>query len=145
MILRSLIIRSEAIRTLAATAVLNLPINAEHPVEILFRPYKKAATDEQRAIMWIRIGEIADQAYVQNKQFSGAAWHEKFKRDFLPEAYTEGITRDGYVKWIDTPGGERTMVGSTEMLTAKGKAQHTTQIEAAGAAMGVHFSADREA
>jgi hypothetical protein len=110
-------------------------------IECVIRDFKKNATEEQRGLMWVRIGEIAEQGYLQGKRFSAAAWHEQFKEWYLPEEYTEGITKDGYQKWVETPKGARRLIGSTEMLTAKGKALHVLQIEAFGASeLGVRFS-----
>lgn len=119
----------------------NLPVDGS--IEVVIRPFKRDCTAEQRALMWVRIAEIADQAWISGKQFSSAAWHIELKKMFLPEGFTEGITKDKYEKWVESPSGERELVGSTEMLTAKGKAEYMTQIEAFGAGeLGVQFSAD---
>lgn len=119
----------------------NLPRDGSF--EVVIRPYKKNASAEQRGLLWVRLAEIADQAWVAGKQYNSDTWHVFFKKTFLPEDYTEGITRDHYQKWTEDPRGERNLIGSTEMLTAKGKAEYMTQIEAyATGELGVQFSAD---
>lgn len=112
-------------------------------IEVLIRPYKRDCTAEQRSLMWVLLAEIAEQAWVAGKQYDSATWHEYFKELFLPEAETEGMTKDNYRKWVETPAGKRCLVGSTEMLTARGKGEYVTQIEAfATVELGVMFSAD---
>lgn len=113
-----------------------------HPMAIRAYEHRDNANAEQRALMWIRLGEIAEQAWVGGRQFSAEVWHEQFKREFLPEE--EGPSkrcRKGYRKWAYLPNGTRELVGSTELLTMFGKAEYLTQIMAFGAAeFGVRYS-----
>lgn len=127
----------QALRTILS----NLP--KDGTVEVVVRPYKKDCTAEQRSLMWVRLAEIAEQAWVAGKQYDSDTWHEYFKKQYLPEAFVDGMTKDKYRKWTELPNGERVLVGSTEGLTTKGKAEYMTQIEAfAAVELGVQFSAD---
>lgn len=134
------IVSDQQIRALQ-TVLTNLPKNGT--MEVVVRPYKKDCTAEQRSLMWVRLAEIAEQAWVAGKQYDSDTWHEYFKKQYLPEVFTEGMTKEKYRKWTETPDGRKVLVGSTEGLTAKGKAEYMTQIEAfAAIELGVQFSAD---
>lgn len=128
----------------ASTMLHNLPVDGS--VEVIFREYKKPSTQAQRRLMFgYMLDDITEQAWVSGRQFSKVAWHEFFKQQFLPEAYTEGETLEGYEKWIETPTGELRMVGSTTKLTTKGQVNYTERIAAyATQELGVQFSAYQE-
>lgn len=104
--------------------------------------HKEKRSIEQNSLMWIRLGEIADQAWVNGCQFSDEVWHEHFKREFLPDE--EGPTkrcRKGYRKWVALPSGEKALIGSTTQLTTFGMAEYMHELEAFGALeLGVRFS-----
>lgn len=118
----------------------NLPLDEEYPIEVLIREQVKPRKLSQNALMWAGpLNDIAEQAWVNGKRFTAEAWHEFFKREYLPEEYDPELCKDGYVKWQITPRGDRALVGSTTMLTVKGMAQYLTQVEAAGAELGVEF------
>lgn len=115
-----------------------------HPMAMRLYEHKDQRTLEQQGLMWIRLAEIAKQAWVNGQQFSDEAWHEHFKREFLPDE--EGPTkrcRKHYRKWLISPlTGERAMVGSTTQLTTFGMAEYLTQVMAFGAdEFGVRYSA----
>ncbi len=105
--------------------------------------HKEARSLEQQAVMWIRLGEIAAQAWVRGRQYSAECWHEHAKREWLPEE--DGPSkraRKGYSKWAINPmTGERVLVGSTTQLTVFGMSEYLAQLEAFGAGLGVMFSA----
>lgn len=126
----------------AAQALLkNMPIDSESPIEMVLREYAKPRKLSQNALMWVGpLADIAEQAWIDGRSYSAEVWHEHFKRQFLPEDFDPAMCREGYRKWDFTPSGERVLVGSTTQLTVKGMAQYLTQIEAAGADMGVQFS-----
>lgn len=115
---------------------------AEHPMAVRLYEHKDRRTLEQQSLMWIRLGEIAGQAWVGGRQFSDDVWHIHFKREFLPDE--EGPTkrcRKGYAKWALMPSGERELIGSTTQLTTFGMAEYMTQIMAYGAGdLGVRFA-----
>ncbi|SEJ99831.1 NinB protein [Achromobacter sp. NFACC18-2] len=118
----------------------NLPLDDENPLEVVIRERAKPRRMSQNALMWAGpLNDIAEQAWVNGKRFTAEAWHEHFKREFLPEQFDPDLCLEGYVKWQITPRGDRVLVGSTTGLTVKGMAQYLTQIEAAGAELGVEF------
>lgn len=118
----------------------NLPLDEEDPLEVVIREPVKPRKKSQNDLMWAGpLRDIAEQAWVQGQRFTADVWHEQFKRDFLPEEYDPALCKEGYVKWRITPRGDRALVGSTTMLTVKGMAQYLTQVEAAGAELGVEF------
>ncbi len=125
----------------ALALIPNLPVDADHPLEIVIRESEKPRTADQNALMWAALEEIAAQAWVQGRQHDAEVWHEHCKREFLPENFEEKITRVGYRKWAFLPNGERQCVGSTTMLTRRGFSDYIEQIYAFGASLGVEFRA----
>ena len=120
----------------------NLPLDDENPLEVVIRERVKPRKLSQNALMWVGpLADIAEQAWVNGQRFSAEAWNDHFKREFLPEEFDPELCLEGYRKWDYTPRGDRVLVGSTTMLTVKGMAQYLTQVEAAGAELGVEFRA----
>ena len=129
----------------AMQVIKNAPIDLLKPIEVVVREQVKARKIDQNALMWAgALTDIANQAWVQNKKFSAEIWHEYFKREYLPEEYSEGITKGGYIKWDYTPDGERVLIGSTTQLSTGGFSDYLDQVYAYGANLGVRFSAKGE-
>lgn len=124
--------------------VRNLPIDAERPLEVVIREEKRKRGVDQNALYWAGpLRDIADQAWVDGRQYSAEVWHEYFKREFLPDG-DSGLTRDGYRKWAFLPpDGPRVLIGSTTQLTVKGMAEYLEQVYAYGASLGVQFTEHR--
>lgn len=139
---KSFLLRGESQQAAAQAFLANLPLDADEPLELVVRERVKPRKMSQNALMWAGpLSDIAEQAWVNGKRFSAEAWHEHFKREFLPEEFDPELCQEGYVKWQITPRGDRALVGSTTQLTVKGMAQYLTQVEAAGAELGVEFRA----
>jgi hypothetical protein len=137
---RKILLRAELQRQGAIALINNLPLDADKPLEIVVREEVKGRKLDQNALMWVGpLADIAEQAWVEGRQFSAEVWHEHFKRAYLPEEIDPELCKEGYRKWDYTPAGERVLVGSTTDLTVKGFAQYLTQVEADGANMGVQF------
>lgn len=116
------------------------PIDPEKPLELLIREEVKARKLDQQGLMWAGpLADLADQAWLENRQYSAEVWHEFCKKEFLPEVSDAELCLEGYRKWDIDPAGDRVLVGSTTMLTIKGMAQHITQIHALGGSLGVEF------
>lgn len=123
----------------------DLPLDAEHPLEIIIREEQRRRKLDQNGLMWVdQLAAIAAQAYVDGRTYSAEIWHEFFKELFLPEEYTDGITCEGYAKYDYMPNGKRVLVGSTTKLTMRGFADYLTEIEAYGANLGVMFTIRNE-
>lgn len=134
------LLRSASQLAAVQTKLGNLPLDEENPLEVVIREQVKPRKKSQNDLMWAGpLNDIAEQAWVNGKRFTAEAWHEFFKREYLPEEYDPELCKEGYVKWQSTPRGDRALVGSTTMLTVKGMAQYLTQVEAAGAELGVEF------
>ena len=118
----------------------NLPLDGS--MQVVIRPYVKPGSQAQRGAYWaVRLAEIADQAWLDGRQYPAPVWHEYLKQRFLPDYHDDEITLPGYVKWMEMPGGELKMVGSTEKLTAKGRSEYIGWVEAFCALeLGVRFS-----
>lgn len=138
MILRSLILRSEEIRETAAKAVLNLPIDAEHPKEVVFMEHKAKRSTEANSRYWAMLGEVSQQAWIQGRQYPVEVIHEYAKRYMLPDECAKGVP-----KWITLPNGDRALGMSTTDLNTAEFSEYMTQVEAWAAGIGVLFSADR--
>jgi hypothetical protein len=121
----------------------NLPVDPDHPLEVVIREEKKVRGLDANARMWVGpLKDIADQAWVNGRQFSAEVWHEHFKREYLPEDDDPEIAtlaKEGYRKWDFDPSGNRILVGSTTQLLKRGFALYLQQVEAAGASLGVQF------
>ena len=140
---RTLRLVNPAVRATALAAISNAPIDPERPIEVMLREEKKTRGMDANAAMWAGpLRDIAEQAWVDGRQFTAEVWHEFFKREYLPEdddAELESLCRDGYRKWAIDPSGARVLVGSTTQLLVKGMARYMTQVEAYGAGLGVQF------
>ena len=120
--------------------VQQLPIAAG--LEVVIRIAKKLRKQSQNDAMWAGpLADIAAQAWTEKRQYSAKVWHHYFKEQFLPDQFDAELCKDGYQKWDYTPAGERMLVGSTTQLTRKGFALYLMEVEAAGANMGVLYSA----
>jgi hypothetical protein len=119
----------------------NVPLDADRPLELLIREEVRARKLDQNALLWVGpLKDIAEQAWVDGRQFSAEVWHGYFKAEFLPEQYDEELCKDeSYRKWDYDPAGNRVLVGSTTQLTVKGFAQYLEQTYAFGANLGVEF------
>jgi hypothetical protein len=141
---RKLYLANNMVRDTAIQLLQNAPIDPLQPLEVIIREKAKTRGNDANALMWAgALKDIAEQVWVDGRQFNAEVWHEHFKREHLPEDATEGITREGYRKWDVTPSGERVLVGSTTQLTTKGFSEYLERIHADGASMGVLFRSVR--
>lgn len=140
---RRIVLRGQQQLQAALALLPNLPLDADKPLELVVREEVKSRKPDQNALMWAGpLADIAEQAWVEGRQFSAEVWHHHFKESFLPEEYDPELCKDEkYRKWDFTPAGERVLVGSTTDLTVKGFAQYLEQIYAYGANLGVIFRA----
>lgn len=116
--------------------------NAPIPIEVVVREKQTLRKNDQNALMWAgALKDIAEQAWIDGKQYSAEVWHEHFKREHLPEEYEEGIMKEGYKKWDYLPNGDRVLVGSTTDLLTKGFSIYLEKVYADGANLGVRFRA----
>lgn len=133
----------ETQREAAVTRIMNIPLDPDEPIEVVFREEQKIRKPDANALMWVGpLKDISEQAWVNGRQFSDKVWHEHFKREFLPEdddPNIEELAKDGYRKWDICVTGERVLVGSTTELTRKGFSIYLQQVEAFGASLGVMF------
>lgn len=140
---RVLVLRSEEIRDRAVALLRNLPIDAESPLQVTVDIYRPPRKKSQSDLMWAGpLKDMEQQAYVEGRRFSAEVWHEWAKENFLPDEFDPEHCREGYVKWTEGPDGKRRMVGSTTMLTKYGMSVYLEQLFAAGANLGVQFSAN---
>ena len=128
----------------------NLPIDFAKPLEVVIREEKKARNLDQNALYWAGpLRDIADQAWVDGRQYSAEVFHEYFKREFLPDPdradCDDSHIKDGFAKWARTPKGTNVLIGSTTGLTVRGMAAYLEQVYAYGASLGVQFSDSNDA
>lgn len=140
---RTIILRDFPIRDRALDLIRNLPIDADKPLQVVVSEYKAPRKLDQNALMWAGpLKNIAEQAWLDGKQFSADCWHHYFKVQLLPEEFDPELCLEDYRKWEYDPAGDRILVGSTTRLTKKGMAQHIEAIHAFGASLGVQFHAN---
>jgi hypothetical protein len=75
------------------------------PLSVEVTEYKSQRSIPQNNLYWKRLEEIADNAWVDGKQFSRDAWHHEFGSQFLPK--------------IPTPSGELVPVSTTTLDVAE--------------------------
>lgn len=146
---RTIVLSNEIAVNAAITAIrLNWQAAAQsgNPLAARIYTHKETRTGEQNRLMWVRLGEISDQAFINGQRFSAEVWAEHLKREFLPEH--EGPSRyvkKGYCKWSILPNGERVLKGSTTQLTTAGFSNYMDQIMSyAAQELGVMFGATPE-
>lgn len=140
---RTLLLRNEQVRNNLLSIVRNLPLDDAFPLEVVIREQIKGRKLDQQALYWAGpLKDIAEQAWLDGRQFSAEVWHQYFRRELLPEEYDQERCREGYVKWQIDPAGERIMVGSTTQLTVKGFSEYLEAVFAFGASLGVQFHAN---
>lgn len=132
---------NKSVQSNCLAMVTNLPLDGS--MEVVVREYKKPSSAQQRRRMFgYVVSEIAQQAFFNGKQYPDHVWHILLKEMFLPECFTEGITKESYEKYVEIPDGSLRMVGSTLNLTTKGHTDYVTACEAwAAQELGVQFSA----
>jgi hypothetical protein len=142
---RQLFMRSEQARESALSLIRNLPLDEAKPVTVTVEAFRPARKPDQNALMWAGpLKDIADQAWLEGRQFGAETWHEFFKRNLLPEDDApdlELLVKAGYRKWDIDPAGQRVLIGSTTQLTVRGMALYITELEAFGANLGVQYGA----
>lgn len=123
----------------ALSIIANLPVDGVKPLQVLIREAPRGRGLSANALMWVRLGEIAEQAWMRGRQYSAEVWHEYCKRAVMPDIVT---LRDGIEcsKWEDTPDGGVALI-STSRLEKRCFAEYIQAIEAFGAGLGVQFSA----
>lgn len=144
---RTFILTDERVQESLVKVAKNLPLDGT--IEVVIRLAQKKRSSAQNDLMWVRLTEISEQAWVSGLRYSPEVWHEHYKRQYLPEMIDLELDRrvknpEKYRKWTRTPGGERVLVGSTTDLTKWGMLEYMTQVEADGAGMGVMFSAHQQ-
>lgn len=137
---RKFLLSGEEVLGRAQALLGNVPIDPARPLEMILREKVDGRNLSQNNYMWMRLGEISEQAYFEGRRFASDVWHEHFRREVMPEQVT---LKDGTVrsKWIELPRGGVTIVSTTD-LEKKCFADYVTAIEAFGASLGVRFSAN---
>ena len=120
----------------------NLPVNPDHPLEILIREEPKERKLSKNALYWALLSEISDQAWLHGRQYSKDVWHEYCKSNIMPDKI---ITKDGETrsKWLDSPSGSPVVI-STTMLEDNCFSEYITAVEAFGGGLGVRFGKQEE-
>ena len=99
------------------------------PLAVKVYEYAAKASDEQRSLIWVILGQVADQAWVGGRQFDAETWHEHAKRLLLPDE-----TAKGKKKWRILPDGTRALAMGTEDLDRKEKTVYIDSLLAWAAA-----------
>ena len=109
-----------------------LPVDGS--VDVTIQSVTKRRTASQNAFMWGDglVASIAEQAWINKRQFDSSTWHFHLKGLFLPEGHEEDfelMVNKSYRKWKDGIDGNRILVGSTTNLTTFGMNYYTKRIE----------------
>jgi len=129
-------------REIAIRALMAAPIDPEKPLQLLLREEVKTRKLDQNALMWAgALKDIEQQLYVKGRMHSDEVWHIYFKERYLPDLHIDGVTKEGYQKWVYLPNEQRRLIGSTTELTIYGFSLYLHEIHAFGGNHGVEFSA----
>lgn len=133
---RSIILLGDPQKEIACAAIQNAPTG----LEVVIREPVKVRGLDQNGLYWLRLGEIAEQAWFGGRQYSKEVWHHYCGINIMPEKVT---TKDGEVrsKWIEVPSGDPIVISTTQ-LERRCFAEYTTAVEAFGAGLGVQFHAN---
>lgn len=137
---RRIYLRSPAQLQTAVAALQHAPLDDKKPLEVLIREAVKVRGLDQNGLYWLRLTEIADQAWFSGKKYSKDVWHIYAGRNIMPDEIT---TKDGEIrsKWVEVPGGGEAII-STTLLERRCFSAFITAVEAFGADLGVQFSAN---
>lgn len=106
------------------------------PLEVRVSVYKAKRSNEQNALMWVLLTQIAEQAWVAGRQFAAEVWNEHFKRELLPEETARGVK-----KWRALPNGDRELFMSTSDLNTSEMSTYVEMLQAKAAVeLGVIFN-----
>lgn len=108
-------------------------------VAVTLQPEEDAKTVQQNKFYWgVVLREISEQARIEGQRYTVDAWHELFKRQFLPR-----ITKRTRVAGKPRPV-VTTTIGSTQGLSVKKMSAYIEQVMAfAQTDLSVKFSAQR--
>ncbi len=134
------LIRSDQQKEVLASKIANLPVDEDHPIQVVISEETKKRGLDQNGLMWKRITEISEQGWINKRQYNKDCWHKYLKDNEMPE---EVELKDGTIssKWIEQIDGSREVISTTE-LSARCFSSYITIIEAFGAGLGVLFSAN---
>lgn len=137
---RSFFIRTEQARESLLALVRNLPLDDLKPLQVTVEEQRPVRKMSQQALLFAGpMTDIAEQAFINGRQYSVEVLHEFCKREFLPNEFDAELCMDAYRKWDMDPFGNPVMVGSTTKLTIKGYSIYLEQVHAFGASLGVQF------
>lgn len=134
---RQFLLRSESQVNGLICVLKNIPLDAANPLEAIIREQVKQRGPDQNSLYWKRVGDIAEQGWLEGRQYSKDVWHQYLAKYEMPEEIT---TKDGEIrsKWESLPDGTRTVISTTRL--SKGCfAEYTAIVEAFGASLGVRF------
>ena len=118
----------------ALTANWQAAVASGAPLGVNVAPYRKSRSSEQNALMWVWLGQLASDAWVNGQQFSAETWHEHAKRENLPETNARGDH-----KWESTPDGGRRCVMSTTRLTDAEMGDYMDKLGVLASSVGVEL------
>ena len=132
--------RGELQRDIAIAILQKIPLDNDRPIEVVFREEVRQRGLDANGYYFMRLGEIADQAWLHDRQYSKDVWHDYCKKYLMPEMVT---TKDGEIisKWVESPDGSMVVISTTQ-LDRKCFSEYTEICEAFGANLGVMFSAN---
>lgn len=135
----TLIVRTELQRDTLVQKSKNIPIDPDNPIQVVFSEMTKARGVDQNAYYWMRLVEIANQAWFSGRQYHSDVLHEYCKRNVMPDM-VEIKSGEKVSKFVDSPDGHAVIISTTQ-LSKKQFAEYTEMVEAFGASLGVLFSA----
>ena len=126
---KKFLLRSKTQEAALLKFITELPLSDKEPLQVVIQEYTKARNNEQNAKYWAMLKDISEQIWLNKRKYLPEVWHEYFKELYLPDFAEIGvISKDNYVKWMLSIGGERILVGSTSDFTTKGFSEYLEKI-----------------
>lgn len=95
------------------------------PLAVRVFEHRAKRSDEQNALHWVWLQQIAEQAAVAGRKFDADVWNQHMKEQLLPEE-----TAAGKRKWLELPSGERRLVLSTSDLNVAEMSEYMEKLSA---------------
>lgn len=106
--MRTFVLRTEInCRQLYAFLKANWPAFAQQrkPLAVTVQEHKAKRSGDQNRLYWALLSDIAENCWVDGKQFTKEAWHAWFAGEFIG--------------WEELPGGRRAPISTTTLSVAE--------------------------
>jgi hypothetical protein len=139
---RKYVLRTPVQLSATINYIQNLPLNEEKPLEVVIQQHTKQRSLDQNSLYWKRVTEIAEQAWIEGRQYSKEAWHQYFVSEIMPTKITDKKGKER-LKFENVPMCTKVAYVSTSNLSKESFGEFIEAITAFGSGIGVIFNEER--